>query len=124
MGIFGAFILAVMVSLLFSPYKNRASIMPMLVLFFVLFFTGLAAQFWIVPFGPTWGGVAWFPILFSMFIFALLFSAPPHHRKVPVANASSEAAASVISIFIWIILLILAIAVIAGFSISNYFVSS
>jgi len=117
MGILGALIIALMVTLLFSPYKNRNSIIPFVILFLILFCAGFAAQFWIVPFGPILWGVSWFPVLFVVFIFALLFSSPPLHRTRGVTNIKEteiSPATIVISVFIWILFLILVAAIIAG----------
>jgi len=121
MGIFGAFILALLIAFLFSPYKNRDSAAPLLILFLVLFFGGLAAQFWIVPFGPIVWGVSWFPIFFIILIFGLLFSAPPRHRRAFSTKDTQVNEAATISIFIWVLLLILAIAAIVGLYYSDVF---
>jgi hypothetical protein len=112
MALLGILIIALVVTLLFSPYRSRDSLLPLLVLFLVLFFAGYAAQLWIVPFGPVMWGVSWLPVLFVVLIFALLFSAPPAHRRA--GGDEDMNATAVISIFIWLLLLILAGAIIFG----------
>jgi len=122
MGILGAFILAILVALLFSPNKSRDSIAPLMVLFFILFFAGLSAQFWIVPFGPVLWGVAWFPVFFIILIFALLFSVPPPRKKSLQGQGSEvDTTVPVIGVFVWILFIILAIAAIAGLYNSDIF---
>jgi hypothetical protein len=115
MGILGAFIIALMVAILFSPYKGQNSVMPLVILFLVLFAAGIAAQFWVVPFGPVFLGVAWFRILFIVLIFALLFSSPPPHRRISSASeAVNEPVVTAVSVFVWIILFILVAAIVIG----------
>lgn len=76
---------------------------------------GIAAQFWIISFGPVIWGVSWLPTLFVVVIFALLFSTPPMH-KIVVKNesAATDPAVVAISIFIWTLLFILAAAIVIG----------
>src|SRR5688572_12536836 len=115
MGLIGAMVLAVIVAFIFAPYRRGNSLVPLIVLFAVLFFAGYAAQFWIVPFGPVMWGVSWFPVLLVILIFALLFSAQPTHRRTPVqSEVTDNAPAIAISVFIWILFLILLAAVIIG----------
>jgi len=115
MGVLGAFIIALFVAILFSPYKRSDSFMPLFILFLVLFAAGIAAQFWIVPFGPVFWGVSWLRILFIVFIFALLFSTPAPHRRSRVEDATDSApAAAAIGILVWLILLVLIVAIIIG----------
>lgn len=126
MGLLGALVLAILVALLFSPYKRRDSIMPLVIFFLVLFFSGLAAQFWVVPFGPVIWGVYWLPVIFIVLMFALLLSAPPAHRRPAPAkeNSVTDPAVTAMSVFIWILLLVLAVAVIVGFYNSDTFIAN
>jgi len=112
MGILAVFIIALLISLLFSSgYRNRPSIVPFIIFFLVLFMAGLAGRFWIVPYGPLLWGVAWIPLFFLVLLFAFLFSAPPLHTR----RSDRAEAAEAISIFVWLLFCVLLIAVIAGF---------
>lgn len=119
-GILAAFVIALVVAILFSPYRRNESLMPLIILFFVLFLAGLSAQFWIVPFGPVFLGVNWLGILFVVFIFALLFSAPPLHRRtIPANDTAEEPAVRALSAFVWIILFLLVISIAVGLFLSD-----
>jgi len=117
---FSSLLLALLISLLFLPsYKRRGFPLGLLAMFFmILFLVGLATQLWIVPFGPTYWGVSWFPLLFMLVIFTLLFAAPSpyQHRPPKVSQAEKEETAAVsISLFIWILLIVLLVAIVIGF---------
>jgi len=115
MSIFGIFIIALIMSFAFSPYKKNNPVAPLIVLFFMLLLAGLAAQYWIIPFGPRGFGISWFPVIILMFVFGLLFSfSPGHRRKKAVVEQQQEEAAGAMGIFIWIILFVLLAVVIAG----------
>ncbi|MDZ4667422.1 MAG: hypothetical protein SGJ00_06005 [bacterium] len=118
MSIFVAFLIALLVSGLFSsPYLSKGSSMaPLAIFFFFLFLAGIAGGYWIVPFGPVILGVAWLPLLFIIFVVAILFSAPPpHQRAIATSGEKTEMGAlAAVSIFTWILFVILLIAVFAG----------
>jgi hypothetical protein len=121
MGILAALFIALLVSAIFAPgYRRNGSITALFVFFFVLFLAGIAAQYWIVPFGPSYWGVYWFPNVFFVLLLALLFLSPTSYgnRKVTTGTGSVEeasTAAAVISAFVWLILIGLVIAIIAGY---------
>jgi hypothetical protein len=120
MGILAALCIALLVSAIFAPgYRRNGSITALFVFFFVLFLAGVAAQYWIVPFGPSYWGVYWFPNVFFVLLLALLFLSPTSYgnRKITTGGSSAEAsaAAAVISAFVWLILIGLVIAIIAGY---------
>jgi hypothetical protein len=114
MSIIAALILAILVALLFAPGYRTGSFTPLILLFFILFLAGLAGSFWIVPFGPVWWGISWFPMLSVIVICAVLFSIIPPGGKAVKHDAEATAAVA-ISWFIWLILILLAIAVITGY---------
>jgi len=113
MGILIAFVIALIAAFAFSPYKRGDSLMPFAILFLILFLSGLSSQFWIVPFGPQFMGVTWLRILLTVFVFALLISAPPTHRKLSRVT-EDDVTVPAISAFIWILLLLLVISIVAG----------
>lgn len=118
MSILAAFLIALFFSVLFSsPYRSKgASMAPLALFFLVLFLAGIAGGYWIVPFGPVIWGVAWLPLLSIIFVVAILFSAPPpHQRTIASSGEKTEMGAfAAISIFTWILFVVLLIAVLAG----------
>jgi hypothetical protein len=119
MAILAAFLIALFVSVLFSsPYRSKGSSMaPLAIFFFVLFLAGIAGGYWIVPFGPVMWGIAWLPLLFIVFVVAILFSAPPLHQRTiatPGEETKMGGALAAVSIFTWILFVVLLIAIFAG----------
>jgi hypothetical protein len=116
MSIFAAFILALLISLLFAPGYRKGSYLPLALFFFLLFLAGVASQYWITPFGPVWWGVSWGPLGFILLLFTLLFIVPsPYERTVVKTNvAETPPATAAISIFMWLLLLMLLVAIVLG----------
>jgi hypothetical protein len=114
MSFLAAFVLALLISLLFLPsYKSRSSpLAPLVIFFFILLMAGLAAQFWILPFGPVLLGVAWLPLLFILVIVTFLFAIPSPYQT---AKAKEEQNIVAINIFSWLILFVLFIALAIGY---------
>ena len=118
MAIFVAFVFAFIASIIFLPYKN-GSVSALIVFFVVLFMAAIASSLWVVPIGPPIWGVSWLPMLFTVILFALLFSAPSPRRPASKKNETEEPsgeATSVlfISIFTWIIFIVLFILILFG----------
>lgn len=118
MGLFTAFIIAMMVALLFAPGYRKGSYFPLAVFFVILFLGALAGRYWIVPFGPEMWGVAWLPILFVTLIFAFLISSPtPIGRLSSIEKARKiESASTTINVFVWLLMFVLTTAVIVGYA--------
>ncbi len=126
MVIFSAFILALIVSVLFSPYR-RSSLVSLAILFAILFMAGVSSQYWITPVGPSYWGVYWVPMILTVLVFLLLFLAPPPSGEYirRTKNSTEEitlhkektdhAPTEVIGLLTWIIFLILIIVTAAGF---------
>jgi hypothetical protein len=118
MAVFAAFMVALIVSLFFAPGYRSGTYIPLLIMFFILFFAGLAGQYWIVPFGPTWYGVSWGPILFIVLLVTLLFAAPSPYEERRTSNSSNDtttkATTMAISIFVWLLFIMLFTAVLLG----------
>lgn len=118
MSFFGIFIIALIMSFAFSPYKKNNPLAPLIVLFFMLLLAGLAAQYWVIPFGPQHLGISWLPVIIMMFIFGLLFSSSPSKRRMQKRDElppeQQQEASNAISIFVWIILFVLLTVVVAG----------
>ncbi len=87
MGIFEVLmivVVAVIFGILFSYIFNYAGPWGKLWTFIlILVLAGLAAAGWIEPVGPVYLDIAWLPVLFVIFIFALFLAAatPPAHRE-------------------------------------------
>ena len=82
--------------------------------FLVVSLFAWAGGVWLVPFGPTWGGIGWLPIiLMAIFVSLLLTAASPRTRRwrrraeaQANANANSETRVVVDAIF-WVLLICL-----------------
>src|SRR5947208_2012373 len=110
-----AFVIALIVSLLFAPREKGATVAPVIVFFLVLFFAALAGGYWIVPFGPLVWGVAWMPLVFIVLVVAALFAAPsPYTRSSKTDTAQAATGLAAIGAFTWILLLVLLMAIFAG----------
>lgn len=106
----------------------------------ILFLAGMAGRYWVTPAGPVIWGYAWLPLIFWIFMIALLIgiATPVQDERIdtprdrdriisstderradldaasePEADAAGAAAA--FGIFFWFILLMLIIAIVAGF---------
>jgi hypothetical protein len=113
--ILAAFLIALIVSMLFAPGYRTNGLSPFIIFFFILFFAGLAGQYWIVPFGPNWWGVSWGPILIIVLIFTFLFAAPSPYESRKHKTDAGAAAVLAISGFIWLLFIVLAIAIALGY---------
>lgn len=106
----------------------------------ILFLAGLAGRYWVTPAGPVIWGYAWIPLIFWIFMIALLLgiATPVQNERIDPARdqervisrsdaqrverdtrttGSEEAAgaAAAFGIFFWFVLLLLIIAIVAGF---------
>lgn len=116
MAIVAAFILAFIVAIIFMPYR-QGSVASLVIFFVLLFLAAVSSQFWIVPFGPTFYGVTWVPMVAIVIIFALLFSIPsrPIRSKKENEEAAEETTSLItISVFTWILFCILIVVIAAG----------
>lgn len=90
----------------------------------ILVLAGLAAQAWVLPFGPTIYGAPWLSALVVILLFSLLIAAatPPRSpRERPVVSEAerditetSTAGVIAFGVFFWLFLIVLFIAVIWG----------
>jgi hypothetical protein len=115
MGVLLAFIIALLISILFLSGRREESSIPLLIFFLVLFLAGIAGQFWLIPFGPLIWGVAWMPLLFFILIVALLFAAPfPQRITKTDKQEKGIPEAATVQLFIWLLICVLAIAIFVG----------
>lgn len=87
----------------------------------ILFFAGWAGSLWIAPAGPVLWGYAWLPIIFWVFMVALIIAvATPSDRPVEYDETTSEpstgeaGAAAALGLFFWILLALLVAAILIG----------
>ncbi|HYG52591.1 MAG TPA: hypothetical protein VD905_16885 [Flavobacteriales bacterium] len=112
-----AFLISLVISLVFFPIGYKGSPFGAIALFFgILFLAVLASGFWIVPFGPALWGVYWLPLAITGIFFAFLLLLPPPTRSVTRKENVSEETTMAISGFVWILLIGLFIAVVAGYN--------
>jgi hypothetical protein len=118
MKIFVSFIISFVFSLFFVVLYRNKPISPswVIVFFLLLFMSGLAAQYWVIPFGPTIYGIHWMPILTVILIITFLFASPsPQQRSSMSGEKEPVALFPVVSAFyMWMVLIILLLAVIIG----------
>lgn len=91
-----------------GPWDNLWSILLILIL------AGIAADAWITPVGPHYQGVAWFPVLFIILLFAFFIAASTPVRRRngdPVKEESSKVA---LGVSFWFLMFLLIIAVLWG----------
>ncbi|MFP4470216.1 MAG: hypothetical protein ACLFPE_06015 [Bacteroidales bacterium] len=80
----------------------------------VLVLAGLVAELWIPPVGPEYYGFGWFTTLFFILLFAIILAAatPPRRRTPPTeTEPGAEAPAVALTVFFWIMLIFLFIAI-------------
>jgi hypothetical protein len=118
-----ALAVALLLTAIFSAgFRNRGPWGAWWIFLLVVFLATWAGGLWLVPFGPTVFDVAWLPFLFVGLIAALLLAAavpparPPRTYGEAVAEArAEEAAVAAFSIFFWVLLVGLAVAVIVSY---------
>lgn len=139
--IIGILILALVIGAIFYyGFNRRGPWGAFWVFLLILFLAGMAGRYWVTPAGPVIWGYAWLPLIFWIFMIALLIGiatpvqdervdAPRDRDRIisstdeeraeldaasePEAGAAGAAAA--FGIFFWFILLMLIIAIVAGF---------
>jgi multisubunit Na+/H+ antiporter MnhB subunit len=93
-------------------FNTRGPWNSLLWFFMVVALFAWAGGVWLVPFGPSWGGIGWFPILFMGIIAVLLLTAasPRTSRKsMPVKQSSKmdgEIRVSIDALF-WVLIVFL-----------------
>lgn len=126
-----ALLVALLLTILLIPRKTRKSAQDrggtagaVLVLFFILFLAAWAGGLWITPFGPRVFGVFWIPFLVAGLFFGLLWTAVDMafhrngRRRTTKANpAERVAVAAAFSLLASILIIGLALAVVAGYSV-------
>lgn len=114
-----ALVVALLLTAIFSAgFRNRGPWGLWWVFLLVVFLAAWAGGVWLTPFGPPLLDVYWLPFLFVGLVVALLIAAavPPEPRRprAPVAasEVATEEAVAAFSIFFWVLLIGLALAII------------
>jgi len=118
-----ALAIALLLTAIFTAgFRNRGPWDVWWVFLLVVFLGAWAGGLWLAPFGPTLFDVAWLPFLFVGFIVALMLAAavpparPPRTYGEAVAEArAEEAAVATFSIFLWVLLIGLAVAILIAY---------
>jgi len=117
-----ALAVALLLTAIFAAgFRNRGPWAAWWVFLLVVFLAAWAGGVWITPFGPLLFDTYWLPILVVGLIFALLLAAAvparaPRTRAEAIAEArAEEEAAAAFSVFFWILLIGLAIAIVLAY---------
>ena len=126
-----AFLVALFSSLLLIPFRRPRSTQAkastavgVLFLFFILFLGTWAGGLWITPFGSSWLGVYWMPFVVAGLFVALLLAATDRssrrsyeRKKTDPDHVEHAALATTFGLLFWILIMALAIAIVAGYSV-------
>lgn len=133
-------IAAIVGGIFYYGFGRRGPVGAFWAFLLILFLAGLAGRLWITPAGPEVWGFAWLPLIFWVFIIALLIAAATpeadedvdpardqerivsqtdatrsaRDRRIAEDRVESTGAVAVFGIFFWMLLLFLIIAIIAG----------
>jgi len=118
--IVAAFLMALVITVFFSAVLgHKGPWGAMWLVFVTIFLASWAGYLWINPFGPLVLGVSVAPILVVGLIFAFILAAVtiPAPRKTTQSDTTAESSESVVAIglFFWIVLVILLVAIAAGY---------
>lgn len=117
--IVAAFVVALVLTLFFTTVlRTRGPWGSWWLVFIVIFLSAWAAHLWINPIGPMVLGVSIVPIFIVGLIFAFVLAA----SSIPVVTSAKngdtttgDPGATAISIFFWILVLILVVAIASGY---------
>jgi hypothetical protein len=118
------FIAGLFASVLYYVFRRASPWGGFWGLLLFLFLVAWAARLWVAPAGPVFWGFGWLPIAFVVLIFVLLIAAisPKGSYRKPVTaeetvqtESGLKGVASVFSIFFWLTLVILLLAIMVGY---------
>ncbi|MBA3900928.1 MAG: hypothetical protein H0X62_12100 [Bacteroidetes bacterium] len=122
-------IIALFITTIFFVVVRKKGSRGMFWLFFiVIFLAAWSARLWIVPFGPLILGIAWIPIFVVGLLFALVLYAlarPSRNLKKDTidkqvgAETDEDKKSVAYGAFFWVLIIILAMAVIIGYAIEH-----
>lgn len=111
--------MAVLLTVIFAaPYRGGGGWTGLWAFFVVILLFGLAGGLWTSPYGPAYGGIPWFGILFWSLLAALLLAAfpawPTARRKRNPPSAQEREAEVALGGTFWLLLVVLLLAVAWG----------
>jgi small-conductance mechanosensitive channel len=118
--IVAALVMALVITIFFSAVlRHKGPWGAVWLVFVTIFLASWAGYLWINPFGPMVLGVSIAPIFVVGLIFAFILAAvsvpqPRFKRKTPETEEADSATVA-IGIFFWIVLIILIVAIAAGY---------
>ncbi|MBZ0157332.1 MAG: hypothetical protein K8I29_14120 [Alphaproteobacteria bacterium] len=117
-----AFLIAMIVTVLFSMLFRRISTWASLLsFFFIVFLTTWAGGVWITPAGPSLWGVYWLPFVVVALVTAFILAAaapicPPDTREMAARSVAKQSnTAEIFGLFFWILLVALGITIIVRY---------
>lgn len=118
-----AFIVALVLSLIFVyGFRRKGPWTNFYIFFIIIFLATWAGGLWITPIGPSIRGIFWLPFLLVGAVFALLLAAatprsnpPSIELKTKKQVKKEETIETAISLFMWILIIFLTIAIIVGY---------
>jgi hypothetical protein len=114
------FIALIIAALFAYGFRRRGPWGAFWVFLLFLFLAAWAARLWVTPAGPIVWGVAWLPIVFFVFIIALIIAAasPREDYRVPEATPATDRevaeTGAAFGLFFWILLIFFIIAIVVG----------
>jgi len=116
--------LAVLITAVFAiVFKQRGPWGSLWAFFLIIFLAIWAAGLWVRPYGIETFGITWVPVAFFGVLFALVVSAaaPPSNRRTMQKEekidpeAKNKPALVAFSAYFWLLMVVLAIAIILGY---------
>lgn len=136
-GIIAVILVAILISALFYyGFNARGPWGSFWTFLLALLLIVWAASIWVRPLGPVYWGVAWIPLIFIGFIFALLLAAVPTYdtrtrtearADIPAdeaeleARSEADAAAVAVGWIFWTFIIILLVAIIIGYATADVY---
>ena len=124
--IFSLLIALVITAVFALGFNNKGPWGTIWAFFLIIFLAVWAATLWFTPHGPFVWGIAWIPVTIVGIVIALIISSavPPsnretiqHKRKLD-PEVKQKGKVSTYSVYFWMVLLLLVIAIIVGYYIS------
>jgi hypothetical protein len=101
-------------------FRRRALKSSILLFLIIIILASWAGGLWINPMGPSAVGVYWLPfvivgLIFAFILVSTLFTSPQRETDTVHVEQVESSAESAISIFLWLLLVILALMIVLGY---------
>ncbi|HTB06318.1 MAG TPA: hypothetical protein VK806_05135 [Bacteroidia bacterium] len=118
-GIVAAFLIALLISLIFSVgFKHNGPWGTIWLFFVVIFLLLWAGQLWLIPFGPNISGTSWLSLLLLGLIFAFALVAPSISKPNKQKDDVVAPVITTIGTFFWCLIILLLLAIASGYLIT------